>query len=94
MEYQQGKGDPNWMVLLATWLPVFGCVTLPQVKRSFPVRAFEDWVKVFCISSSRRHHRTGFYWGVPTYTTKGFDWFHPCPQGVGAVLPITEWVPW
>ena len=67
--------DPAWLALLASWLQAFGTFRLGHVlRRSVPVERFEGWMLFFCKKGKQKHNRSGYYWGVPSEITSGYNW--------------------
>jgi len=67
--------DPTWLALLASWMQAMADLPLDQVlRKSVPVEAFGGWMLFFCKKGKQKHDRAGFYWGVPSETSGGYDW--------------------
>jgi len=67
--------DPTWLALLASWLRAMANLRLDHViRRSIPVELYRGWMLFFCKRGKRKHNRAGFYWGVPSETSCGYDW--------------------
>ena len=72
------EDDPTWTALLATWLQTAGCLRLGHIiRRSVPVERYDGWILFFCKRGKQKHNRQGFYWGVPSETSNGWDWATP-----------------
>ena len=69
------QNSSTWLALLGSWLQAAGDMRLVHVlRRSFPVERYPQWVLFFCTRGKQRHNRSGFYWGVPTQFSSGYDW--------------------
>jgi len=68
-------GDPTWLALLASWLQAMANLRLGHVlRRSVPVELYNGWMLFFCKRGKQKHNRAGFYWGVPSETSCGYNW--------------------
>jgi len=68
-------GDPTWLALLASWLQAMVNLRLGHVlRRSVPVELYNGWMLFFCKRGKQKHNRAGFYWGVPSETSCGYNW--------------------
>jgi len=75
MEAGAETRDPTWLAYMASWIQAMTNLRLGHVlRRSVPVERFEDWMVFFCKRSDHKHNRAGFYWGVPSETSTGYDW--------------------
>ena len=69
------SGEPTWLAPLASWLQTMSNLRLDQLlRRSVPVEQYDEWMLFFCKQGKRKHDRSGFYWGVPSKTSTGYDW--------------------
>jgi len=67
--------DPTWLAHLASWLQAMANLRLGHVlRRSVPVERYNGWMLFFCKRGKQKHNRAGFYWGVPSETSCGYDW--------------------
>jgi len=67
--------DPTWLALLASWLQAMANLRPGHViRRSVPVELCQGWMLFFCKRGRQKHNRAGFYWGVPSETSCGYDW--------------------
>ena len=70
--------DPTWTALLGSFLQGSACLRLGHIiRRSVPVERYPGWVLFFCTRGKQKHNRQGFYWGVPSQTSSGWDWATP-----------------
>jgi len=68
-------GNPFWLALLASWLQAMVNLRPSHVLcRSVPVELFDGWILFFCMKGKRVRRHAGFYWGVPSETSCGFNW--------------------
>jgi len=67
--------DPTWLALLANWIQAMANLRLGHIlRRSVPVERYSGWMLFFCKRGRRKRNRAGFYWGVPSETSCGYDW--------------------
>ena len=67
-------GEPTWLAYLTSWMQSMANLQLgDMLRRSFPVERFENWMLLFCKCSKQKHNRSGFYWGVPSNMSTGYD---------------------
>ena len=75
IEAAMETGNPTCLALLASWLQAMANLRLVHVlRRSIPVELYEGWILFFCKRGKQKHNRSGFYWGVPSQTSGGYDW--------------------
>ena len=75
LEHAHREHDPMWIAPLAVYLQASGNLKLVHIlTRSAPVELHPGWLLFFCNKGAQRHNRRGFYWGVPSATSTGFDW--------------------
>ena len=69
------SNDPTWLASLATLLQANSGLRSSLILRSsVPVEQYEKWMLFFCKQGKQKHDRTGFYWGVPSVTSNGYNW--------------------
>ena len=75
METGAEAGDPTWLALLVSWPQSMASVRPGHaLRKSVPIERFEGWMLFFCKGGKHKHNRAGFYLGVPSGTSSGYDW--------------------